>query len=385
MHNKNVLGGSGAEINEGSGDVRRGELRPDDGVQQGRTVPSELQTPKQQQTEIFQRVAGLGIGIATLLTENVLSHPFIVFRRQCQVNYHAYRYHVQPFSVVQVIINLQRNQGVATMWKGLGSAFVVQGIGLGSETIISEVTPLAKEIHVYSTIKQLFGHLALKAISATISLPFFSASLVEEVQSDIASERPGVFDCIKEGFCRLVGWGIPQTTNLLPVYTLLLPSVLHSLLKYIISSIIQFVILQVMQRAQELRLKDPSGAPPIQRSVMEAYFPELLAKFAGNFMTDVILYPLETVNLRLHLQGTRTIIDNTDNGYGVIPISTRYEGMFECFAAIIAAEGKAGLYKGFGALLLQYALHATILKMIQVIYTKLAEDFSIGLKRPSPQ
>ncbi|XP_038072465.1 solute carrier family 25 member 46-like [Patiria miniata] len=342
--------------------------------------------PKQDQTEILQRFAGLGLGIATLLTENVLSHPFIVFRRQCQVNHHAYRYHLQPFSVVQVIVNLQRHQGIATMWKGLGSAFVVQGIGLGSETVISELTPLAKEIHVYSTIKQLCGHLALKAIGAAITMPFVSASLVEVVQSDIASERPGVFDCIKEGLYRLLGWGIPQTANLLPMYSLLLPTVLHSLLKYILSSVVQFVLLQIMRRIRESRDSSTDGHSetlPAPKSVMEEYFPQLLAAFAGNFVTDALLYPLETVTLRLHLQGTRTIIDNTDHGYGVIPISTRYGGFFECWATIVADEGTAGLYKGFGALLLQYALHAAILKVIQVIFTKLAEDFSIGVKKES--
>ncbi|XP_022095979.1 solute carrier family 25 member 46-like isoform X2 [Acanthaster planci] len=304
-----------------------------------------------------------------------------------RVNHHAYRYHLQPFSVVQVIVNLQRHQGIATMWKGLGSAFVVQGIGLGSETVISEVSPLAKEIHVYSTIKQLCGHLTLKAISAAITMPFVSASLVEIVQSDIASERPGVFDCIKEGLYRLLGWGVPQTSNLLPMYTLLLPTVLHSLLKYILSSIVQFVLLQVMRRAREAGhpTDRPEGEPlPIPRSVMEEYFPELLAKFAGNLFADALLYPLETVTVRLHLQGTRTIIDNTDHGYGVIPVSTRYEGMLDCWTAIMADEGTSGLYKGFGALLLQYALHATILKVIQVIFTKLAEDFSIGVKKDAP-
>ena len=40
-----------------------------------------------------------------------------------------------------------------------------------------------------------------------------------------------------------------------------------------------------------------------------------------------------------HFQGTRTIIDNTDTGLGVIPISTRYEGFMDCFRSILAEEG----------------------------------------------
>ena len=40
--------------------------------------------------------------------------------------------------------------------------------------------------------------------------PFFSASLVETVQSDIASEKPGVLDVFKEGVVRLVSWSDPR-------------------------------------------------------------------------------------------------------------------------------------------------------------------------------
>ena len=171
------------------------------------------------------------------------------------------------------------------------------------------------------------------------------------------------------------------------MYTLLLPTVLHSLLKYILSSVVQFVVLQILRRVREARRPTdrPEEEPlPVPRSIAEEFFPELLAKFAGNLFADALLYPLETVTLRLHLQGTRTIIDNTDHGYGVIPVSTRYEGLLDCWTAIVADEGTSGLYKGFGALLLQYALHFTILKVIQTIFTKLAEDFSIGVKKEAP-
>lgn len=41
--------------------------------------------------------------------------------------------------------------------------------------------------------------------------PFYSASLVETVQSEIASERPGVLDVFKEGLTRLLSFTQPQT------------------------------------------------------------------------------------------------------------------------------------------------------------------------------
>ena len=40
-------------------------------------------------------------------------------------------------------------------------------------------------------------HLMLKAMSLGLTTPFFSASLIETVQSDIACEKPGIFDIFK--------------------------------------------------------------------------------------------------------------------------------------------------------------------------------------------
>jgi hypothetical protein len=39
---------------------------------------------------------------------------------------------------------------------------------------------------------------------------------------------------------------------------------------------------------------------------------------------DVLLFPFETILLRLHLQGSRTIIDNLDTGREVLPVTTGY-------------------------------------------------------------
>lgn len=331
-------------------------------------------TPRQSESENFHRIAGFGIGLASLLMDNVLSYPFIVFRRQCQVNHHAHRYHLQPFSVIQVIVKLQRQHGFVTMWKGISSAFVVQGINLGSETLLGELTPFPKEVHSYSTAKQLMGHMTLKALAITISTPFLSASLVESVQSDIASDKPGVLDCVKEGFSRLAGWGTPQTTRLLPMYVLVPPTILHGLSKYLITSFVQYSYLAVVRRGKRSQRDSGDGLQP--RSMLDAFFPELVASFLGNLTADTLLYPLETVVTRLHIQGTRTIIDNTDLGHGVIPVSTKYEGMVQCFRSIQNEEGLEGLFKGIGAVILQYALHALILKVTHLLFVKICEELA---------
>ena len=108
----------------------------------------------------------------------------------------------------------------------------------------------------------------------------------------------------------------------------------------------------------------------------ETYYPELIATFTGNLCADTLLFPLETVLHRLLMQGTRTIIDNTDTGHDVMPIITRYEGMLDCVATILQKEGLWGFYKGFGALTLQYAIHMVILRMTRFILQRLSNDSS---------
>uniref|UniRef100_A0A4W3JJB8 Uncharacterized protein n=1 Tax=Callorhinchus milii TaxID=7868 RepID=A0A4W3JJB8_CALMI len=48
--------------------------------------------------------------LASIFTENVLAHPCIVFRRQCQVNFHAKNYHLTPFTVVNIMYHFSKTQ-----------------------------------------------------------------------------------------------------------------------------------------------------------------------------------------------------------------------------------------------------------------------------------
>ncbi|XP_078422248.1 mitochondrial outer membrane protein SLC25A46 isoform X4 [Cetorhinus maximus] len=262
-------------------------------------------------TDQLNRFAGFGVGLASLFTENVLAHPCIVFRRQCQ--------------------------GLKGLWKGMGSTFIVQGIALGTEGIISEFTPLPREVSHKWSPKQIAGHLVLKGLTCAVALPFYSASLIETVQSEIIRDNPGILDCVKEGICRLVGMGVPHSKRLLPLGVLVFPTVLHGVLHYIISAIIQKFILFLLRKKTPHQL--PADASNSVQTVLDAYFPELIASFVANLCADVLVYPLETVLHRLHIQGTRTIIDNTDHGFEVLPINTQYEGMRDCINVIKKEEG----------------------------------------------
>uniref|UniRef100_A0A8C0S543 Mitochondrial outer membrane protein SLC25A46 n=1 Tax=Canis lupus familiaris TaxID=9615 RepID=A0A8C0S543_CANLF len=322
--------------------------------------------------EQLNRFAGFGIGLASLFTENVLAHPCIVLRRQCQVNYHARHYHLTPFTVINIMYSFNKTQGPRALWKGMGSTFIVQGVTLGAEGIISEFTPLPREISHKWNPKQIGEHLLLKSLTYMVAMPFYSASLIETVQSEIIRDNTGILECIREGIGRVIGLGVPHSKRLLPLLSLIFPTVLHGVLHYIISSVIQkFVLLILKRKTYSSHLAETTS--PVQ-SMLDAYFPELIANFAASLCSDVILYPLETVLHRLHIQGTRTIIDNTDLGYEVLPINTQYEGMRDCINTIRQEEGVLGFYKGFGAVIIQYTLHAAVLQITKIIYSTLLQN-----------
>jgi len=185
------------------------------------------------------KYAGLGIGVAGLLAENLACHPFIILRRQCQVNVESRRAHNTPITLLPVLINLNRWQGVAVLWKGIGSSLTIKGLNLGMEDCLSKVTPWPKEIDRHSSVKSIGQHLLLKCVSTAVITPFYSASLVETVQSDIASEKPGVLDVFRDGVVRLLSWSDPRCGRMLPVWVLIPPQVIHSIMHYVISTIVQ--------------------------------------------------------------------------------------------------------------------------------------------------
>lgn len=69
------------------------------------------------------------------------------------------------------------------------------------------------------------------------------------------------------------------------------------------------------------------------------HYSEMSASLVGHMVADILLFPLETILHRLHLQGTRTIIDSLDCGIEVTPIITSYGGVLDCVRTIVDEEG----------------------------------------------
>ncbi|XP_019532938.1 mitochondrial outer membrane protein SLC25A46 [Aedes albopictus] len=328
----------------------------------------------------LRKYLGASVNLISLITENLLCHPFMVLRRQCQVHHNSKKYHIVPLTLVPVIVHLHQRQGVTTLWKGIGSVLLVRGLTLAVEDVVSKFTPWPKEVNSKTTLKQFGQHLLLKCISLATIVPFYSASLVETVQSDIASEKPGIFDVFREGASRLVSWSVPQKGRMLPIWALVGPSISLGISKYICQLFVRGISTRIMCRRVTF-FEEKRGARTrdftAQSQVIEVY-----STMISLMTTEIIFYPFETILHRIQLQGTRTIIDNLDSGYSVVPILTSYEGVVDCYRQTIATEGVSGLYKGFGAMLLQFAAHVAVIRLGKWIITQISEIMS---NKPPPK
>lgn len=228
-------------------------------------------------------------------------------------------------------------------------------------------------------------------------------------------EPPGPLECLREGVARLLGPRLLPQRRLLPFRRLLGPALLHALLRYALLTMLQTTISALLRHFQsrtaarkktammDSSLHDGQGgiAGSVETTV-DSHFAELAASLVASLAADVALYPLETALHRLLVQGTRTIVDDTDGGMAslaegmaslvagggvVLPINTQYDGLHDALTGASAvvltggrgaseaagmAMGGACLYRGVGAVLLQYGLQAAALWAARTAYTALA-------------
>lgn len=375
----------GMQPNHAHFSPRSPQKYPDYQSSYGQTYSQSRRPPQPSQTEQVLRFAGFGVAFGSKFAQEFVSHPFIVLRRQCQIHSLAGRHHLTPFTLIPVIVKLQTNQPWGAMWKGFYSELITKGIFMVGENVISEVTYFPKEISKHSTAKKVAQHLGLKSMAFGLTTTFYISSLLESVQSSIASEKPGIFDCVMEGCSRLIGRG-SYHSRVISVWYLILPTVMFRMSQYFIQTITHFTVTTIIKREKQ---ENSDSSTPVDAhhhvtSVYDQYYPELLATFVGSLLTDCILYPFETVLHRLYVQGTRTLIENMDSGIEITEIRTQYEGIVDCFKTILLEEGLQGLYQGFGAVVLQYMVHAGILKVGQLLFKKISEELSGGQALPGP-
>lgn len=87
------------------------------------------------------------------------------------------------------------------------------------------------------------------SVSIGLTTPFYSASLVETVQSEIASESPGILDVFRDGAIRLVE--VSNKGRLIPIYSLLPPTIACGVTKYLFTLTVHGVTNRIMQIRQK--------------------------------------------------------------------------------------------------------------------------------------
>lgn len=188
--------------------------------------------------------------------------------------------------------------------------------------------------------------------------PLICSSLLETVQSSIASDTPSVFEFLREGGSRLARWGVSRSSRLLPIWVLYSPALLHGLLHLTVSSSATSALTWFSKRAYNCQNEFVKSEDALD---------EVTCSLIGSLSADVICYPIETVFHRLCLQGTRTLIDNVDAPGAITPVISDHDGFLECYKSIVLEETSVGLFKGFGSLVLQYMVHFAFLKLSRAI------------------
>ena len=127
-------------------------------------------------------------------------------------------------------------------------------------------------------------------------------------------------------------------------------------------------------------LAEDIGADAVLRNLS---FQELLASAVSRLAAEAMLFPLETVLLRLHVQGTRLIVDNVETGLGILPHDSAYLGFWHCVQTIRQEEGMGGFYKGFSALLLQIAAEVLLLHITRISFAQVNSGVFSSERLPS--
>jgi solute carrier family 25 protein 46 len=195
--------------------------------------------------------------LSDIITQNILLHPFIALRRTCQVNRKCSPFIcVQPFSLIPFLYHQQRKQGIAALYRGLSSELLVKGITLGAETAIISYTDWPREVSQKRLLQDSVRVLALRGLSVAISTPFLCAAVKETIQSVIVvRDRPSFVDCVKDGFLRLIHLRSIPSARMLPIWLLVVPTVLY----HVSHSIIWQVTTRCLEALRSNTLFGPSS------------------------------------------------------------------------------------------------------------------------------
>lgn len=331
----------------------------------GLTSPTAISTPPNENSAPPRKphdpMASASVGITDLVAKVLISHPCTVLRRQCQVHQFARSLHLTPFTLIPIVYKIVSCEGLLTLWKGAIGPGVLWGLSVAGEMLLADIFGLPRHYIKYGSVKKYCHHLLLKALSAACMTPFIVSAFIETVRSESGNcGEFRVMDIITNGISRLRldFIGPRDNSKRFSLLYLLIPTTCLSMSQYLITT-------NIYEWIYVLARRYVSRKPLHEKTVFDHYFPQIFANLTSQVLADLALYPIETVVHRLYIQGTRTLIDNLDNGVTAISITAKFVGFFDCFKTMVNREGFWSLYAGVGALGLQYILHLCLLRLIR--------------------
>ncbi|EFO20538.2 hypothetical protein LOAG_07953 [Loa loa] len=331
------------------------------------TVPATLSKPPTENAlsprKPYDPLAGASIGITDLVAKIFISHPCTVLRRQCQVHQFARSLHLTPFTLIPVVYKIVSCEGLLTLWKGAVGSGVLWGLSIVGEILLADIFGLPRHYIKQGSVKKYCHHLILKASTTVCITPFIVSTFIETVRSESGRcDEFHIMDIVTNGISRLRldFIGPRDNSKRFSLLYLLIPTTCLFTSHYLITISIYDWIYVLARRYVNRK-------PLYEKTVFDHHFPQIFATLTSQMLADFVLYPFETVVHRLYIQGTRTLIDNLDNGVTAISILAKYVGFFDCLRTVINREGFWSLYAGVGALGLQFALHLCLLRFIRIM------------------
>lgn len=291
-----------------------------------------------------------------------------------------------------MIYTIQNQQGIGVLWKGCFSSLILTSAETISNNLIEELAPIdLPSFHV--------KHAILKAINSFLLIPLYSVHFLRSIQSDLITRNTwSPLTIFIEPFQRLFNIKNFSYARALPLWYLISSSIPYFVSRYFIQHLLYRRIYEIREEhlnrfEQSIPAKENSfeTVDDIECQLIETIpslvnrsFVRIEATLLAAFLSNVFLYPYETVLNRLFVQGTRTIVDNLDNtGMACVAINTRYLGFFDCCRTILESEGVRGFFKGIGFLTLKYGLiyagaHCAKLcvERLAILYTQNTSELS---------
>eukprot|EP01135_Chromosphaera_perkinsii_P002864 Nk52_evm19s229 gene=Nk52_evmTU19s229 len=345
-------------------------------------------TPKEHERERVQRQLGFGIGLSSLIADTVISYPLIIYRAQSQLNSFA-RSDFGPVETVSVLGKLYIRNGLClgTILSRLFVKMANEGVYLSSQVVVETVAYSHKQlVSPGKAIEEkkweaLVDQMLIKCGCFSLTLPLNIGAIIYNARTLVSDNRMTLWQCIKHGFKMCLGMvNSSEMTSFRPS-SFFLSCMIEQVVKDFMVGYIERKLLRNVRSAQRRAIEGESD----NHNVLVAFYPELFATFGGRVITHLLLYPLETVNARLVVQGSGLLIDNTETGEGLIDVSGfKYDGFWDCASKIVRSEGFEGLYKGMHSLGIEVLLQRGILVCTWYLYllvTKISKTTKKKKKR----